>query len=66
MGNTTIDTQDRLEEWGARDVSGETRCETAMFLTGLIAQRDVPLREMLDRYELYVSKHGFASTCPGS
>ncbi len=30
--------------------------ECAMFLAGLLAQRDVPLREMLDRYELYVYK----------
>jgi 2-polyprenyl-6-methoxyphenol hydroxylase-like FAD-dependent oxidoreductase len=30
--------------------------ECAMFLAGLIAQRDVPLREMLDRYELYIYK----------
>ena len=28
--------------------------ECAMFLAGLIAQRDLPLREMLDRYELYI------------
>jgi len=27
-----------------------------MFLTGLIAQRDLPLRDMLDRYELYMYK----------
>ena len=30
--------------------------ECAMFLAGLIAQRDLPLREMLDRYELYTYK----------
>ena len=30
--------------------------ECAMFLAGLIAQRDLPLREMLDRYELYIYK----------
>ncbi|HET8968916.1 MAG TPA: hypothetical protein VFN06_05780, partial [Gaiellaceae bacterium] len=30
--------------------------ECAMFLAGLIAQRDVPLRDMLDRYELYTYK----------
>ena len=24
------------------------------FLAGLIAQRDLPLRDMLDRYELYI------------
>jgi 2-polyprenyl-6-methoxyphenol hydroxylase-like FAD-dependent oxidoreductase len=30
--------------------------ECAMFLAGLIAQRDLPLREMLDRYELYSYK----------
>ena len=30
--------------------------ECAMFLSGLIAQRDVPLREMLDRYELHTYK----------
>ena len=30
--------------------------ECAMFLAGLIAQRDLPLRDMLDRYELYVYK----------
>jgi len=30
--------------------------ECAMFLAGLIAQRDMPLRDMLDRYELYIYK----------
>ena len=30
--------------------------ECAMFLAGLIAQRDLPIREMLDRYELYMYK----------
>ena len=30
--------------------------ECVMFLAGLIAQRDLPLREMLDRYELYIYK----------
>jgi 2-polyprenyl-6-methoxyphenol hydroxylase-like FAD-dependent oxidoreductase len=30
--------------------------ECAMYLTGLIAQRDLPLRDMLDRYELYSYK----------
>ena len=30
--------------------------ECAMYLAGLIAQRDLPLREMLDRYELYSYK----------
>lgn len=30
--------------------------ECAMFLAGLIAQRDLPLRDMLDRYELYAYK----------
>ena len=30
--------------------------ECAMFLAGLIAQRDQPLRDMLDRYELYIYK----------
>ena len=30
--------------------------ECAMFLAGLIAQPDLPLREMLDRYELYIYK----------
>ena len=30
--------------------------ECAMFLAGLIAQRDLPLREMLDRYELFIYK----------
>ena len=30
--------------------------ECAMFLAGLIAQRDLPLQEMLDRYELYIYK----------
>jgi hypothetical protein len=30
--------------------------ECAMFLAGLVAQRDVSLREMLDRYELYLYK----------
>ena len=27
-----------------------------MFLAGLLAQRDVPLRDMFDRYELYIYK----------
>ncbi len=30
--------------------------ECSMFLAGLIAQRDLPLRDMLDRYELYIYK----------
>ena len=30
--------------------------ECAMFLAGLIAQRDLPLTDMLDRYELYIYK----------
>ena len=30
--------------------------ECAMFLAGLIAQRDLTLREMLDRYEFYIYK----------
>jgi 2-polyprenyl-6-methoxyphenol hydroxylase-like FAD-dependent oxidoreductase len=30
--------------------------ECVMFLAGLIAQRDQPLRDMLDRYELYIYK----------
>ena len=30
--------------------------ECAMFLAGLLAQRDLPLRDMLDRYELYMYK----------
>ena len=30
--------------------------ECAMYLAGLLAQRDLPLREMLDRYELYIYK----------
>jgi 2-polyprenyl-6-methoxyphenol hydroxylase-like FAD-dependent oxidoreductase len=30
--------------------------ECSMFLAGLIAQRDVPLRERLERYELYIYK----------
>jgi hypothetical protein len=30
--------------------------ECAMFLAGLIAQPDLPLRDMLDRYELYTYK----------
>jgi len=30
--------------------------ECAMFLAGLIAQRDQPLRDMLDRYELHIYK----------
>jgi hypothetical protein len=30
--------------------------ECAMFLAGLIAQRDLPLRDMLERYELYIYK----------
>jgi len=27
-----------------------------MFLAGLIAQRDLPVDEMLDRYELFIDK----------
>jgi flavin-dependent dehydrogenase len=30
--------------------------ECAMFLAGLIAQRDLPVRDMLERYELYIYK----------
>ncbi len=30
--------------------------ECAMFLAGLLGQRDLPLRDMLDRYELYAYK----------
>jgi 2-polyprenyl-6-methoxyphenol hydroxylase-like FAD-dependent oxidoreductase len=30
--------------------------ECAMYLAGLIARRDLPLRDMLDRYELYIYK----------
>jgi 2-polyprenyl-6-methoxyphenol hydroxylase-like FAD-dependent oxidoreductase len=30
--------------------------ECAMYLAGLIAQRDLPIRDMLDRYELYTYK----------
>jgi 2-polyprenyl-6-methoxyphenol hydroxylase-like FAD-dependent oxidoreductase len=30
--------------------------ECAMFLAGLIAQRDLPTQDMLDRYELYIYK----------
>ena len=30
--------------------------ECAMVLAGLIAQRDLPLKDMLDRYELYIYK----------
>ncbi|HUQ83526.1 MAG TPA: hypothetical protein VM076_20410 [Gemmatimonadaceae bacterium] len=30
--------------------------ECAMFLAGLVAQRDVSVRDMLDRYELYIYK----------
>ena len=30
--------------------------ESAMFLAGLLAYRDLPLRDMLDRYELYIYK----------
>jgi len=30
--------------------------ECAMFLAGLIARRDLPVNEMLDRYELYMYK----------
>jgi hypothetical protein len=30
--------------------------ESAMFLAGLLAQRDLPLRDVLDRYELYSYK----------
>ena len=30
--------------------------ECAMFLAGLLAQRDLPLSDMLDRYELYIYK----------
>jgi hypothetical protein len=30
--------------------------ECAMFLAGLLGQRDLPLRDMLDRYEMYAFK----------
>jgi 2-polyprenyl-6-methoxyphenol hydroxylase-like FAD-dependent oxidoreductase len=30
--------------------------ECAMYLAGLIAQRDMPVKDMLDRYELYIYK----------
>ena len=30
--------------------------ECAMYLAGLIAQRDMPVRDMLDRYELHMYK----------
>jgi hypothetical protein len=30
--------------------------ECAMFLAGLLAQRDLPLRDILDHYELHVYK----------
>jgi hypothetical protein len=30
--------------------------ECAMYLAGLIAQRDLPLRDMFDRYELHMYK----------
>ena len=30
--------------------------ECATYLAGLIARRDLPLKEMLDRYELYMYK----------
>ena len=30
--------------------------ECAMFLAGLLAQRDLPLTDMLDRYERYIYK----------
>ena len=30
--------------------------ECAMFLAGLLGQRDLPLRDMLDRYEMYAYK----------
>ncbi len=30
--------------------------ECAMYLAGLVAQRELPLRDMLDRYELYIYK----------
>ena len=30
--------------------------ECAIFLAGLIAQRDLPLRDMFDRYELHMYK----------
>jgi hypothetical protein len=30
--------------------------ECAMYLAGLVAQRDLPLRDVLDRYELYIYK----------
>jgi hypothetical protein len=33
--------------------------ECAMYLAGLIAQRDLPLPELLDRYELYMYKQWF-------
>jgi len=30
--------------------------ESAMYLAGLISRHDLPLRDMLDRYELYTYK----------
>ena len=30
--------------------------ECAMFLEGLLAQRDLPLQDIIDRYELYTYK----------
>jgi hypothetical protein len=36
--------------------------ECAMFLAGLLAQTDEPLRETFNRYENFISS-GYASTC---
>jgi hypothetical protein len=30
--------------------------ECAMYLAGLLAQRDLPLRHIFDRYEMYIYK----------
>ena len=30
--------------------------ECAMFLAGLLAQRDLPIRDLLDRYEMFMYK----------
>ena len=45
------------------DLSISLGLECAMFLAGLLRQRDLPLRDVFDRYELYTSSSGFASTC---
>jgi cation diffusion facilitator CzcD-associated flavoprotein CzcO len=55
---------DSAESYRADAIDGDSveaifdprELECAMFLAGLIAQRDLPLQAMLDRYELYIYK----------